>query len=270
MVIDSHVHCVKNAGEHGFGDAFRRLSQSMKSSRIDLCVAIPDNRSGTDTADLDTLLGIAEIHPEIVVVGSPYVFKYSTHEVDRLSALAGARRIRGVKLFPGHDNFYPTDRRCSVFYELCVKHRLPLIIHTGENPGDPGSCRYNDPKHIAKVARRYPGLTVVISHYFWPRMEYCYDLTKDVANIAYDTSGMADAEVVEKSGGIGRVRDILQKTLLRKPDGVMLGSDWPGCSQEEHLELIASLDVASDIKERVLFTNAFRMFGIDVDCPPSC
>jgi predicted TIM-barrel fold metal-dependent hydrolase len=236
----------------------------MRSSGIDLCVAIPDDLSGTDTADLDTLLGIAETHAEVVVVGSPYIFKYSSYEVDRLGALARAGRIKGIKLFPGHDKFYPTDRRCRVFYDLCIKHRLPVIIHTGENPGDLGSCRYNDPNHIVEVARSCPDLTVVISHYFWPRMEYCYDLTKDVANIAYDTSGMADAEVVEKSGGIGAIRDILQKTLLLKPGGVMFGSDWPGCSQGEHLNLIASLDVASDVKERVLSTNALKTFGLDV------
>jgi len=83
-------------------------------------------------------------------------------------------------------------------------------------------------------------------------MEYCYELTKDLKNIYYDTSAMADQEVVEASDGWDNVRQILKKTILKKPDNVIFGTDWPMCPVDKHIQLIKELEINSAIEKNFL------------------
>jgi predicted TIM-barrel fold metal-dependent hydrolase len=47
-----------------------------------------------------------------------------------------------------------------------------VIIHTGINSGDFNCAKYNDPKYVVEVARKYPKLKIIIAHYFWPKKSY--------------------------------------------------------------------------------------------------
>lgn len=119
---------------------------------------------------------------------------------DKLDMLFKEKVIKAIKIFPGHDPHYPNDLRLKKAFELCIKHNAPLVIHTGWNSGDPDVANYNDPKYIVEVANQYKDLKIIIAHYFWPRVEYCYDITKGYENIYFDTSGLADEEVEAETG----------------------------------------------------------------------
>ena len=49
----------------------------------------------------------------------------------KLALLFQAESIVAVKIFPGHDAIYPTDKRLIPVYELCINYDLPIVIHTG-------------------------------------------------------------------------------------------------------------------------------------------
>ena len=158
----------------------------------------------------------------------------------------GLRFIKGFKIFPGHDPVYPTDRRWLPVYQLCIKYNLPLIIHTGINTNNRKCAVYNDPKHIVKVARTHPELKIIIAHYFWPELDYCFSITNDFHSIYFDISGLADPEVVDASGGIERVKAILVKTIRRRVDSLIFGTDWPMCDVKKHIDLIDSLNLTQE------------------------
>lgn len=95
-------------------------------------------------------------------------------------------------------------------------------------------------------------------------MDYCYEMTKDLKNIYYDTSAMADPEVAEATGGWNIIVDILKKTVELKPDNVMFGTDWPMCPVDKHIQLIKDLELDAKIEEKIFFLNAVNLCKLEI------
>ena len=141
-----------------------------------------------------------------------------------------------------------------------------MVIHTGYNPGHPEVARFNDPRHVVKVVDRYPGLKVVIAHYFWPEVEYCYQVTRDYASISFDTSGLADEEVVEATGS-HKIQSVILKTLEDDPHKVIFGTDYAMCSRPDHIALIQRLPVTEEVRQRIFWRNAVEVFPLHLMLP---
>lgn len=109
---------------------------------------------------------------------------------------------------------------------------------------------------------RYPRLKVIITHYFWPKIDYCYEVTKDVPNIYFELAGTADDEVLEKSGGIEKMKAVLLKTINDRPNQVIFGTDWPMCNIEKHIELVKSLNLTEAIERNILSENAKKVYKL--------
>ncbi|MEI7750000.1 MAG: amidohydrolase family protein [Candidatus Moraniibacteriota bacterium] len=264
MKFDAHVHIsIYEKNVASLEKSFSLLLQDMEQNGVSAAIVIPDNIEGSDTiADLDRAIGLIGERKNIFLLGSPQIVQRGSGEIERYRILLETGTIRGLKFFPGHDPYYPTDERCLPYYDLCERLDVPVLFHTGGNSGDEGVARWNDPKYIVEIAKRYPRLKVIITHFFWPRMEYCYEMTKDVPNIWFEIAAMADSEVIEESGGITAVRDVLRKTIFDRPDKVLFGSDCPMCGIRDHIGLIASLGLPKDIEEAVYFRNAMTVYRI--------
>lgn len=265
MIVDTHIH-ISNPGNKrkGLLEVKDELLDSMKKQGVHYSIVIPDNVPNPKCADMDTVFEILKNEEEFFALGTISIFKDKKAHIVRLNNLLKTKRIHGIKLFPGHDPFYPTDKRCEPVYGLCIEYGLPVVIHTGVNINNAECAKYNDPKHIIKVAEKHPKLAVVIAHFFWPKMDYCYELTKEFDNIYYDTSAMADPEALEASGGFDKVRRILEKTVLRKPNNVVFGTDWPMCSVRKHKELIKSLKISQELKDKIFSLNAIKLYKLGI------
>ncbi len=264
MIVDAHVHLSLYQGNaRTVAESKDALLRDMRRYGIDLAVVIPDNREDQpNIAGIETARALIGASDPLALVGSPDVLAAGGEEVRRYEQLLENRTVHGLKFFPGHEPYYPTDSRCFPFYAACESQQLPVVFHTGENPGDPDAAKYNDPEYIVKVAEKYPLLKIVITHYFWPRLEYCYEVTRDTPNIYFEIAAMADSEVVQASGGIEVVRDILSRTISDRPSQVMLGSDWPMCQMQDHLNLLNSLELDQTTREKVLGENAATVYKL--------
>jgi len=266
MLIDSHVHIsLYNDNAKSLKDAFDLFLKEMKKNGISSAIIIPDNIEGSDNiADLDKTIELIGERKNLFLLGSPQIIQRGLSEIEKYKKLLEERKNKGLKFFPGHDPYYPTDERCLPYYELCQKLDVPVLFHTGENSGDSECAKWNDPKYIAEVAKKYPKLKVIITHYYWPKIDYCYEITKDIPNIYFETAAMADEEVVEKSGGIEKIREILRKTIADRPDKVIFGTDWPMCKIEEHIKLIKSLELDSEVEKEVFSGNSVKAYKLTV------
>lgn len=262
MITDAHLHLTKDDSEENFNNAKKQLMANLVENKISSAFIIADNLTETNCADTETLVKLFEKDQNIFVIGSPNLLNPSKDEIEYLDDLLKNKAIIGLKLFPGHDPIYPTDARCDTVYNLCLKYEVPVVIHTGINSGDFECAKYNDPKHIVEIAKKYPDLKIIIAHYFWPEMQYCYEITKSYGNIYFDTSAMADDEVVELSGGVDKVTDILEKTIIDKPDNVLFGTDYPMCDTKKHINLIDDLKVSHELKEMIFHLNARKIFKL--------
>jgi predicted TIM-barrel fold metal-dependent hydrolase len=139
-----------------------------------------------------------------------------------------------------------------------------MVIHSGINPGHPEVAKYNDPKYIVQISDRYPRMKIVIAHFFWPEVEYCYEMTQHFPNIYYDTSGLADQEVIEATG-FDKIRSVLLKTLENDPRRAIFGTDYAMCSRKDHIEMINQFPVEKYVRERVFWRNAVELFNLPVN-----
>jgi predicted TIM-barrel fold metal-dependent hydrolase len=261
MIIDSHLHLPALREGMTFADSKEELLQELKKSNVDYAILIPGNTPVSEIGSLDEVLDLVEHDKNLFVMGTIDIQTDREHHIRKLDLLFRTRRIVAVKIFPGHDTIYPTDKRLVPVYELCIKYDLPIVIHTGANSRNPEPAKYNDPKHIVKVAKRFPTLKIVIAHYFWPKVEYCHELTKPYANIHFDTSGLADDEVVEETG-LDKIKKVLTLTVKQRPHSVVFGTDYAMCSINKHVALIESLAIPTEFKEKILFKNSMQLFKL--------
>jgi uncharacterized protein len=124
--------------------------------------------------------------------------------------------------------------------------------------------KYNDPKYLVQISKRYPRLKIGIAHFYWPKLDYCYEVTKNNPNIYFDISSMADKEVIKKSGGIEKVVSILKKTVNNRSDKVVFGTDWPMCKIKDHIDIIESLKLKSDIRKKIFYKNSINLYRLQV------
>jgi uncharacterized protein len=262
MIIDSHTHISYLKRGKQFSKARDDLLASMKKNGIDYSMVIPDNLQNSACADLETVIGLIKNESKLYALGTLKITEINKANLDKIEKLYKKKVIRGFKIFPGHDPVYPTDKRWFPVYKLCEKYNFPLMIHTGVNTGNEKCAKYNDPKHIIKIAKLYPKLNIIIAHYFWPKLDYCFSITNGINNIYFDTSALADSEVVSASGGIRKIKEILIKTIERKSGSVLFGSDWPMCNVKKHIDLINSLSITREERQRVFYKNSLKLFRL--------
>lgn len=182
-------------------------------------------------------------------------------QTQKLDQLFQSRSIVAVKIFPGHDTIYHTDKRLLPVYELCIEHDLPIVIHTGASSKYPEQVRHNDPKHIIEIAEKFPTLKIVIAYYFYPRVEYCYELTKAYDNIYFDISGLADKQVITDTS-LAKIKKSLTLTASERPNNIVFGTDYAMCSIKKHIELVESLEVKRQTKDKIFSENAIKLFHL--------
>lgn len=263
MIIDAHVHLPAISERRTYEQAKALLIKDMKKDQVDYAVLIPDNLPNSSIGDVPTCLGLVKDTPGLFLMGTIDIQTQGQEWIEELEWLISQRQIVGVKIFPGHDPIYPTDRRLDPVYDLCQAYDIPLVVHTGWNPGHPEAAQYNDPKYIVQVAEQYPEMKIVISHFFWPEVDYCYEMTHAYPHIYYDTSGLADQEVIEATG-LERIQTVLLKTLEGNPKKIVFGTDYAMCNRKEHVAMIKQLPVAPDVRDGILWRNAVKLFSLPV------
>lgn len=261
MIIDAHTHLPLLDTPHSGEDQKTAYLRPLADDGVQRAVLIPDNVTGSVIGDLDTCIALFADNSKVSILGAVDLEHDPENTLRHLQQLLADRTIVGMKIFPGHDPIYPTDPRLDDVYAVCSRYGAPVVIHTGRNTGHPEVARYNDPKHIVQVSARHPSLPIVIAHYFWPEVEYCYRVSRGYLNIYFDTSGLADADVI-KATGRERIRDVLTKTISDDPDRVIFGSDYGSCDRRSHIELVDSLAISAAAKTKVFTENAARLFRL--------
>lgn len=264
MIVDSHVHLSTFTNEGLAFDAVReRLLEEMAQNGVAAACVMPDSESGSAVADLGTVLELTADEPRLHALGTAHLASLTPAHVEKLEELAAAGKIAGLKLYPGFEEFYPADPECKPLYEVCLRHGIPVVFHAGETLMQLWREEYNDPREIARVAERLPDLRIVIAHFAQPHLEVCRDVLRALPHVCADLSSLAHPSVLQVCGR-DYIRDILAETATNRPDALLFGTDWPICDLPAHVELVNSLDISEESKERIFSGNAVELFRLDV------
>lgn len=158
--------------------------------------------------------------------------------------------LKGVKLHPDIQDFKIDDYRNLKIYELCEKHRIPILMHTGDNRYD-----RSNPNRLCPILEIYNELTVIAAHFggysVWE--EACEKLC-NFPNVYVDCSSSfaflkpKDAERILKTYGA---------------DKVLFATDYPMWEPKSELEYFMKLKLTEKEKDKILMENAIKLFGIE-------
>ncbi len=200
--------------------------------------------------------------------------------IDELTVLARERKIAGIKLYPGYQNFSPSDRRIFPVYELAEELNLPVMIHTGDlheccqkEKRDAGEFRcgfgycplFSEREQLAHplaavlAVSSFPKVKFILSHLANDRFEDLRNIMREHPNVFTDISGQfnsgSDRDTEQlRQATVLEIKKFL--TLPRGNDRVMFATDFPIQSYEDTFDLVGRLGLIGENLEKFLYKNA--------------
>jgi len=232
---------------------------------IDTMAVIFSVDAETETGDLpdpnDYVAQIVESYPDVFVgfcSVDPRKGKAAVEELERSVLSLG---LRGLKLHPIHQAFFPDD---PVFIPLFTKAEelgIPVLMHSGyaaagaNSPGGDGfELAYSRPiPHVDSLAARHPDLTIIMAHPAWPWIQEQVAVALHKANVFIDLSGWAPRYIP---------RDLIAEASGRLRKKVLFGSDYPYISPVTWLEQFQELDIRDEARPLILHDNAARILNL--------
>ncbi len=173
--------------------------------------------------------------------------------------------IRGVKLYPGYQKFYPHDRRVEPILEFARRRRLPVLVHQGDTLEPDGLVKYARPIELDEVAVRWRDIPFVLCHLGNPWIDEAAEVVYKNENVYTDTSGLLAHPSAPLFGRmVEQARHRLENAIVGvgRPERFLYGSDWPLEELRVAVGLIESLDLPPRDRELILGENARRLYRL--------
>jgi hypothetical protein len=268
MIIDCHVH-LNNYHESDrvpLDASLDRLLGAMDESGVAYSLVltsflVSDHRPST----ADVVNAIEKI-PNLGVVAGVSYLNYKQRDLRELADFLEHGLVRGLKLYPGYEPFYPHDKRLRLVYDLAEEFSVPVMIHSGDTYSPGGKVKYSHPIEIDEVAVDHPGVNFVICHLGNPWLVDCMEVVYKNANCYADFSGLVLGEFTEPFEDY-MTEQIAEVILYAgKPNSFLYGSDWPICSMKSYVEFVKQLELPQADKRLIMYENSRRLFRLPL--PP--
>ncbi|MBL8999086.1 MAG: amidohydrolase family protein, partial [Gemmatimonadetes bacterium] len=178
MIIDCHVH-LNNYHEEvavSLRDSLAKLQAAMAENHVDHALVLTSYLvSPHRPSTAEVVAAIADVPRLGVVAGISYQH-YRERNLRELADFLKAGLVKGLKLYPGYEPFYPHDRRLQVVYELAEEFDVPVMIHSGDTYSARGKLKYSHPLEIDEVAVDFPNVKFVVCHLGNPWLTDCMEV----------------------------------------------------------------------------------------------
>ncbi len=267
MIIDCHTHLNNYHEERvrSISECLDHLQQDMQANGVDYALVlssykVTEHRPPTR----DVVKAIAGLKNIFVVAGISYLH-YKERDLRELADFLKDGLVKGLKLYPGYEPFYPNDKRLQVVYDLAMEFDVPVMIHSGDTYSPTGRVRYSHPLHIDDVAVDHPQLKIVICHLGNPWIRDCMEVVYKNRNAYTDISGLVLGEFEDKFEKymLQQVREMI--LFAGEPRYLLYGTDWPICGMKSYLKFMRSLELPEKSLEKIMWRNAAELFKIEVD-----
>ena len=188
----------------------------------------------------------------------PWKQKLAVQELERSVHDLG---LRGLKLHPTVQAFFPNDRVFYPLWEKCAELQIPVMFHSGQTgvgagmPGGNGfKLKYSQPiPCIDDIAADFPELTIIMAHPAVPWQEEQLSVAVHKGNVYMDLSGWSP-----KYFRPSLVQYL--STLLKNK--VMFGSDFPALTPARWLEAFDKMELKPEIRQKILLDNARKLLNL--------
>ena len=237
------------------------------------------------TSVADKYINIRSINHEVLV--KPYDFKtfesidnmYFTEAVnlDDLenelirveNNLKSIRKIVGIKIYLGYQQYYANDDKIRRVCELANKYKVSMIFHCGECYLNGEKISYSNAKYIEELAISFQNINFIASHINWPEFDSIFSLCEKYNNIYTCFSGCLDAiDKIKRQIQVENVIRILNEAIKKYPqlkNKLMYGTDFFPDGEgfvdvSKYVEIAQNLNLSDEEKSNVLYFNCLKAY----------
>lgn len=271
--IDMHVHLepeednlIDSAAKKYFGDSgaprdHKGMAEYYRSRKIGFVVFTVDEKlTGKPFLSNDAVLRFAAQNADIAIPFisiDPHRGAEGVAEAKRL--LAGGA-VRGLKLHPPVQQFFPNDPIAYPLYEVFAREKLPVIFHTGHSgigtglPGGGGvRLKYGNPCPIDDVAVDFPALPIIMAHPSFPWQDEAISICLHKPNVYMDLSGWSPKYFAPQ---------LIQYANTRLKHKVLFGSDFPLITPDRWIADFDKIEIREEVRPLILKENARKLLGL--------
>ena len=268
--IDVHVHLepvedneIDAAAKRYFGDSGAPrdragLADYYRSRKIAFVIfAVDEHLTGKPRVLNEEVMQFANENRDIAIPFASIDPRRGSEGVQEAKRLLSEGVVRGLKLHPPVQQFFPNDPIAYPLYELFAEAALPVIFHTGHSgigtglPGGGGvRLKYGNPLPIDDVAVDFPTLPIIMAHPSFPWQDEAISICLHKPNVYIDLSGWSPKYFPST---------LIQyaNTLLK--DKVLFGSDYPLITPDRWLSDFEKIGIRDEVRPLILKENAVRL-----------
>lgn len=263
MILDCHIHL--NDYEETKAPVEERIAllrATMAENGVDKGFILTSYMANSARPRVDHVIEAVKPFPELFVVEGISLSGGAPFDLAATEERLKSGQVIGLKLYPGYEHYYPTDRLCVPVYDLAAKYRVPVMFHSGDTYTKLGKLKYAHPLHIDDVAVDHPDLRIVICHLGNPWLRDCAELMYKNDNVRADISGLVlkGFEAKFERWLVEQVRELI--LYAGNPEDLLFGTDWPLVDMSPYLRFMRGLDLEPEQERLIMHDNAEYWFRL--------
>lgn len=269
MIIDCHVH-LNNYHEQeavSLDESLDKLQAAMADAGVDYSLVLTSYIVSPHRPSAAEVIRAVEQVPNVGVVAGISFKHYKERDLRELADFLKDGLVKGLKLYPGYEPFYPHDSRLRVVYDLAEEFDVPVMIHSGDTYSPGGKIKYSHPIEVDEVAVDHPNVKFVICHLGNPWLVDCMEVVYKNRNVFADISGLVLGEFTEAFEDY--MQEQIEDVILYagEPGYLMYGTDWPICDMKSYLKFVGEMKLTDSHRQLLMYENARRLFKLPL--PPA-
>ncbi len=267
MLIDIHTHfypedIAKNtikklslqAGFKFYGEGtIDSLKQFMIKDGVDISVNAPVATKPEQVKSINKrMIEYNNKEKNIICLGAMHpVFGKIGNVREEIEFLA-KNNIKGIKMHPEYQNFYPDDGGLKTIYETCTKNNIFILFHAGADAAFDFDNAKGIPRRFKQVIKSYPDLKIILAHMggyqIW---DYVYKELVGL-NVYFDTAFCNEME------------DNILVSLIKAHgyDKIIFGTDFPWERASVLKEKICKIVDGEEYRKMIFSLNAKKILNI--------
>ena len=264
--IDVHTH-LNNYHEEKkvyLNESLDNLLIHMEKNGIIHSLILTSYKVNENRPSIKQVIDATEQYDNLSVVAGISFSNYKEKNLREIADYLSDGLLKGLKLYPGYEPFYPYDKRCQVIYDIAAEFNVPVMIHSGDTYTPKGKVRYAHPLAVDDIAVDNPEVKFVICHLGNPWIRDCMEVVYKNKNVYADISGLVLGDF--SSDFEKFMKKQLKEMIIYagEPRYLLYGTDWPISSMESYVKFVQDLNLPEERKEKIAWKNAAELFRIPV------
>jgi predicted TIM-barrel fold metal-dependent hydrolase len=197
---------------------------------------------------------------------SPVITVEPTAKEVKASVKLAEENRREVKAFKVRLGYVKASAESPVFdklYDYAESEQLPVLFHTGDTAFSNGDLARSHPLTLDGLANKREDLMIVLCHFGNPWFEDVAELIYKHQNVYTDISGLTTGGAYAEKYAEWLARKISEAVYFAaSAEKILFGTDYPVSKHSETLALVRRLEVDERDKQKVLWRNAEKVFGL--------